>query len=328
VARGDSVIRVSIIGDAKKLVGAVNDADKATGGLLKSTAKVVGGSLIAFKAVDAVFDTISGGLDNADTLADAVTRIEGATSPAFAARIHDIAFDFTDIGLSAPEFATLAAKFADFAKSAQISEPLVESITPDIVAIAQAVAATTGKTVDEVIDDIGKAAAGNQKPLRDLGIVIDTSLNPDDQILSILDQLKKKFPDVQKATDDLKGSQDELNAKWDNFTTKLGEALEGPLKGLLDVFSNILDDIPETAKGFEDLGGNIVQFAKNVLGPLGNVRDALEGILNLLNRANSSGGSPGATVNLHSRNPGGSGFSDAEIAAAQKRNRERNGLGT
>jgi hypothetical protein len=294
---------------------------------LKSTAKVVGGSLIAFKAVDAVFDTVAGGLDNADKLADAVTRIEGATSPAFAARIHDIAFDFTNIGLSAPEFADLAARFADFAKAARVSEPLIESITPDIVKIAQAVAATTGKTVDEVLDDIGKAAQGNKRSVIDLGIVIDKTLNPDEQITSILDQLKKKFPDVITATDDLKGSQDELNAKWDNFTTKLGEALEGPLKGLLDVFSNILDDIPETAKGFADLGGNIVQFAKNVLGPLGNVRDALEGILNLLNRANSSGGNPGAIVNLHSRNPGGSGFSDAQIAAAQQRDRERNGLG-
>jgi hypothetical protein len=195
------------------------------------------------------------------------------------------------------------------------------------VKIAQAVAATTGKTVDEVLDDIGKAAQGNKKSVIDLGIVIDKTLNPDQQITSILDQLKKKFPDVITATDDLKGSQETLNAKWTNFTTLLGEALEGPLKDLLDVFSNILEDIPETAKGFADLGGNIVQFAKNVLGPLGNVRDALEGILNLLNRANSSGGNPGAIVNLHSRNPGGSGFSDAQIAAAQQRDRERNGLG-
>ena len=41
MARANSVINVSIIGDAKKLIGAVGDADKATGGLIKSAAKVV-----------------------------------------------------------------------------------------------------------------------------------------------------------------------------------------------------------------------------------------------------------------------------------------------
>ena len=40
MARGKSVIEVAIVGDARKLVSATQDADKATGGLLTSVGKL------------------------------------------------------------------------------------------------------------------------------------------------------------------------------------------------------------------------------------------------------------------------------------------------
>jgi hypothetical protein len=320
VARGDSIIRVSIIGDAKKLVGALGDADKATGGLIKTGAAFLGGAFLASKAVDTAFGIEKDALDNADRLSDALDRISGATTPAFADRIHSISFDMTDIGLSAPQFAELAAHFADFAKAAGVSEPLIENITPDLVTIAKAVAATTGKTVDEVIDDIGKASSGNRKSVADLGIVIDKTLNPDQQILSIMEQLKAKFPDVAKATDDLAGSQDELNAKWENFKTKLGEATEGPLKDVLDIFSNILDDIPQLITDLSNFGKAFETLGRTALAPLGNIRDALEGIIGLLDQ--TRGGTSGATFHVNTTK-----ITDSAIAAANQRDRERNGLG-
>jgi methyl-accepting chemotaxis protein len=327
VARSNSVISVSIIGDAKKLIGALNDANVATGGLIKSALKVAGGALLAGKAVDAVFDIAKDSLENADRFADALDRVARLTTPQFASSLHDVAFSMTDFGLSAPEVAELAASFAAFATAAKVTEPAIETMLPSLLKVAAAVSAQTGKSVAEVVEDIGRAATGSKKVIADYGIVIDKALNPEQQLISILSQLQERFPLVTDATNDFAGAQDELNAKWENFKTKLGEALEGPLKGVLDFFNNVLDDIPETAKGFEDLGGNIIQFAKNVLGPLGNVRDVLEAIVNLLGQKNSSGGSPGSSPNLHSRNPGGRPFSDAAIAAAIARDRERNGLG-
>jgi hypothetical protein len=210
VARAQHTIEVLIVGDARKLVGAFKDVNTATGGVLAAAGK----AFLATKVVGEVFDFAKGALSNADKYHDALDRISGAITPEFAKSIENISGDFSKIGLSAPEVADLAAKFADLAISAQVSEPAISKALPDILTLATAISATTGKTVDEVIDDIGKAAMGNQKPISEYGVVVDKALNPDARLLSILDQLSTKFPDAAKAADDLAGSQSELDAKW------------------------------------------------------------------------------------------------------------------
>jgi hypothetical protein len=278
MATGDSVIRVTILGDAKALTAAIATAD----GKIKNFARTAGGALVggfvAFRAIDAGFSTLQGGLDNADKLADSLTRIEGTTTPEFARQIHEIAFNMTEIGLSAPEVGNLAANFTDLATAAKVSEPTILAMTPQLLEIASAIAATTGKTVDEVISDIGKAAAGNQKAVSDYGIVVDKSLNPDARILDIVDQLILKFPDAKQAADDYAGAQEELGAKWDNFTTRLGEALEGPLAGVVDWMNDMADAIPGAIDGWGMLFNAISNGARTVLGPLGNVADVMRDI--------------------------------------------------
>jgi methyl-accepting chemotaxis protein len=321
VARSNSVISVSIIGDAKKLIGALNDANVATGGLIKSALKVAGGALLAGKAVDAVFDIAKDSLENADRFADALDRVARLTTPQFASSLHDVAFSMTDFGLSAPEVAELAASFAAFATAAKVTEPAIETMPSSLLKVAAAVSAQTGKSVAEVVEDIGRAATGSKKVIADYGIVIDKALNPEQQLISILSQLQERFPKVTDATNDFAGAQGELNAKWINFKTKLGEALEGPLKDVLDVFNNILDDIPQMIEDLSNLAAAFENMGRTALAPLGNIRDALEGILNLAGQIPRSAGGgdfkPWKT----------GGRSDADIAAAIARDRERNGLG-
>lgn len=305
MASADSVIRVTILGDAKALNTAIATAD----GKIKNFARNAGGALVggfvAFRAIDAGFDTLSGGLDNADKLADALARIEGTTTPEFARQIHDIAFNMTEIGLSAPEVGTLAANFTDLATAAKVSEPTILAITPQLLEIASAIAATTGKTVDEVINDIGRAAGGNQKGVQDYGIIVDKALNPDARLVDIIDQLILKFPDAKTAADDLAGSQEELNAKWDNFTTKLGEALEGPLTGVVDWMNDMVDAIPSAMDGWGMLGDRIGDVAKNAVNVLRPVLDIIGNINNALrstsgqfdqNDIRANGGSEGTIV--------------------------------
>jgi uncharacterized phage infection (PIP) family protein YhgE len=322
VARANSVINVSIIGDAKKLIGAVGDADKATGGLIKSAAKVG----IAAGVIDKVFEVIGDSLGKADDFNDAFAVLARTIGKTDAQKIKDMAFDFSNIGLSADEVGTLATQFANLAQSSGIAAPTISALTPDILDIAAAIhAQSPDKTLDEIVSDIGKAAAGSQKPVRDLGVVIDKSLNPDEQLRSILDQLKKKYGDANTAAGDFAGAQDTVTAKFDNFKIKLGEVLDGPLKGVLDVFNNILDDIPQLDKDLRNLGGAFETLGRTALAPLGNIRDALEGILNLLGQV-SSGANTGQSSGLRGRQPGAR-MTDREINAAYVRERERNGLG-
>ena len=100
MSRATSVIDVAIIGDARKLVAATGAADKATGGLVKSTAKIVGTGLV----IDKAFEFLNGALDNADALDDATNRLEGSLGD-LAKPLEDAAAGMDKIGLSRIAFA-------------------------------------------------------------------------------------------------------------------------------------------------------------------------------------------------------------------------------
>jgi len=312
VARGDSIIRVSIIGDASKLLGAVKDADKATGGLLKSAGKVVVGGLLAGKAIDTVFDIANDSLAKADDFNDHLDTLSKLTTPEFARRLHDTAFGMADIGLSAGDVAAAATAFASFATSAGASKPAIEAAIPGLLDVAEAIHAKTGKTVAEVIDDIGKGVAGSAKGLKDYGISVDTALNPDERILSILSQAKTLFGDAKSAADDLHGTQDKINANVDNFKIKLGEALEGPLNDIAKAGLEILDELKDWPGAIGQIGD---AFGK-LLSPLARIRDIVQDVFDLEAHTQQFVVSPGRTP----RN------SDIATRQAVDRDRARNGL--
>lgn len=275
MAKGDSSIVVRIQGDINDITGKLKALDTKLGTFGRVQATV--GRAFA-GGIDEVFSTINDALGKADDFNDALGNIAGQISPEFAQRIHDISGDFTDIGVSSVDVAKMADAFASLATAAGVSQPAIEQLTPKLIDVAKAVSAQTDKPLSEVVNDIGAAARGNQRAVNDYGLVIDKTLNPDANILSILDQLQKKYGDAASATSDFKGQQDQLNAKWDTFLEGVGEGLQGPLAGVLDFFNHVLDDIPRTVKGFQDLAAGIVDFGRTVLGPLGNVNDVLGGI--------------------------------------------------
>lgn len=274
MSRATNVIDVLIVGDAKKLAGAVKDADASMGGLLKSAGKL----FLASAAVSEGFDFIQGSLDKADDFNDAFDNLAGTIGEIDAQKVKDIAFNLTDIGLSADEVGKLADAFASFATAAGVSAPTISALTPQLLDVASAVAAKTGKTLDEVVTDIGKAAAGTQKPVSEYGVVIDKALNPDEQLTSILAQLEAKFGTAKTAADDFAGSQEELGAKWDNLMVKIGDGLDGPLSGILDFINDEIDAIPGAIEGWKMLGKAVEDFGRTALAPLGNVNDLIGGI--------------------------------------------------
>jgi hypothetical protein len=269
-----SVIRVSIIGDTKALDASLTKAQSS----VKTAALGIGGAFLAAGAISKGFDIAGDALAKADDFADSLDRISGTVSPGFAKRIEDVAFDMTNVGLSADEVGTLAANWADLATAAGVSESAITTVTPDLLQLAAAIAATTGKTVDEVIADIGAAARGNQKSVNDYGIVIDKSMNPDARVLDILAQLTAKFPDATSALNDFAGSQDKIQSKWDNMMIKLGEALEGPMQGFADIVSEILDELADWPGAIADIVGAFEGFFKKVASPLATIADIINDI--------------------------------------------------
>lgn len=277
----DAVIRVFFTGNVKELQKAITDVDKSLGGMVSRTAKVAGGVLLGVGVIDKAFDITRTALDNTDRLNDALADISTTVSPDFAQRIEDVAFDMSDIGLSAVEVGELAAHFANLASAAGIAAPDIARMTPDILTVAAAISAVTGKTVDEVVDALGKAASGNEKPIRDLGVDLDAikdGLSPTATFDTFLDRLLEKYPPLTDATAGLEEKQNALNAKFDNLTTKIGPGLEILLSGIVDFFTHVADDIPRTIDMFEDFFGAIFDGAQTALSPLARIRDILEDI--------------------------------------------------
>src|SRR4249920_3031257 len=93
-----TVISVAIIGDAKKLIGALGKADTATGGLLSSAGKL----LVATEVVSKAFDAIGSVVENADRAGDATARINTLLGQTDTKKLTDIAGGFAEIGVSAP----------------------------------------------------------------------------------------------------------------------------------------------------------------------------------------------------------------------------------
>jgi hypothetical protein len=278
---GDSVIRVTILGDAKALNTAINTADSKLKGFAKSTAFALGGAFVGLRALQGGVDFIGDSLQEADRLGDAMERLNLQLGPQFTDRLKDTADNFASIGASTQDILALEAIFADFATTAGIADPQIASLAESVAATATALTLTDeeGRDAQTMLDLVTKAATGSEKAARELGVTLTANATPTQQLVNILAQLDPKLQAATTGTGDLETKQAALQARIETLQGEIGEGLMPAFEGILSFFAAVLEDIPETVKGFEDLGNNIVNFGKTVLGPLGNVRDVLQDIL-------------------------------------------------
>lgn len=321
MARGDSVIRVSIIGDATKLVGAMGQADKATGGLLKSSAKVAVGGLLAAGAVKEIFDFAKDATQEADRLGDAAARLNAQLGPEFAKQIQEASAGFTKIGLSTQDVAEMSANFADLATALGLSDMAIANLAPNVAATAQAMSLLGKGDADTIVEQIGKAAGGSEKAMKALGVTIDDAAVTGAARLTrladtgreiegpltdaelatarlklIMDQLSPSLATATTGTGDLEQKQAELQARVETLSGQLGGPLSDALSSVLGFIIDEIDAIPGAIEGWKMLGAAIEGFARTVLGPLGNVNDLIGGMGDALNNLNKGIGAAGDAV--------------------------------
>ena len=254
MARADSSIRVNIIGDAKSFRNAADDAEKSSG-KIGTAAKKAGAILAGAFAVDAVLDFSQTALGEADRIGDATARLE-AQLGALSQPLIDAAGGMEKLGASRQDVLELEARFVDLGTAAGLSaDELAKAASPATEAAnALALLGLGGGDAATVLDLIGKAAGGSDKPLKELGISLsdtevearalaDTGKDNADALtdgelaaarLALI--MEKLQPRIQAVTDgeaDLEQKQKELGARFETFTGKVGEALEGPLTDLL-----------------------------------------------------------------------------------------------
>lgn len=296
MARGDSSIRVNIIGDAKSLQGAAKDSEKAVGGIGKA-AKLAGGLIAGAFAVDAVFDFAQTALAESDRIGDATTRLEAQLGD-LSGPLIEAAGNMERLGGSRQDVLELEARFTDLATAAGMTADEIarNASGASEAALALSLLGIGGGEAATVLDLIGKAVGGADKPLKELGITLtDTEVearamadtgkdNADaltDQELAaaryelIMEKLAPRITSVTDGTADLEQKQKELEARFETFTGKVGEAVEGPLTDLLGVVIALADNIPRVS----DALGTARENVKSLTGPAKVLADVLEAIL-------------------------------------------------
>jgi hypothetical protein len=337
VARSSSIISVSIIGDAKKLIGAVNAADQSTGGLIKSTVKVVGASVAIRKG----FDLINDSLAEADRRGDAIQRLTNQIGN-LADPLIKTADNFSKIGASAQDMIELEATFADLATSAGVTEPEIAANAEQLSAMALALAQVHDADPSAIMDAIGKAIGGQTRGIKQYGVDLteasvaqramemtgkDNAKALTAQELAaartslIMEAFTPILDQVATGTGDVAQKQDELGAKFETVSGKIGVAVEGPLGSALDWINDMIDAIPAAMDGWGALGDKINDVVGQIQGPLNDLRALVANLLDMFSdlRTQTSGN--------FDRHDSPNGQRDRDIAASLARERERNGLG-
>jgi len=339
MAKSSSIISVSIIGDAKKLIGAVGAADKATGGLVKSGAKI----LATGYGVKKGFDLIGDSLTEADRRGDAIQRLERSIGDLNEPLI-EASDNFASIGASSQDILELEAAYADFATSAGIAKPDIAANAEELAKTALALAQVHDEDPSTILDAIGKAAGGATKSLKPYGVDVseaavnqralaDTGKESAKQLTEqektaarvslILEAFSPIVDEVTSGTGDLAQKQDELGAKFETTMGKIGAGVEGPLSDVLDFINDEVDAIPGAIEGWNMLGDAIVSNAQDAVAPLARLNDLLNEIaFNLTHIGQTPAPTFATGTNFRNSNT-----NDSSTAAAVTRQRERNGLG-
>lgn len=274
MADATSTIRVNIIGDAKSLQAATATAEKSLGGF-GGVAKGIGAGIVAGFATDALLDFTGTALAEGDRLGDAITRLESQIGTGLTRALVDASEGFADIGLSAQDVLDLESAFADTATAMGVTDDQIASLAPKLAEAAGKIALISDSTPDEVIANIGKAAAGGEKALKALGVDLsdaevaaramrDTGKDVP-QLLTdsekaaaayqlVLEKLAPKIDAVSDANGDLEQTQAEVNARIETLTGKVGAAIDGPLNDFLGWILSGVDGLMMMSKWLGTVG--------------------------------------------------------------------------
>lgn len=298
MARADSTVRVNIIGDAKSLEKAADKAEASVGGLGKLAGGLALGAGFAL-AADKALEFGATALGEADRVGDATARLEAQLGK-LAAPLEANATQFERLGQSRGDLLDLEAAVADFGAAAGLSADQTAPLAVNVSEAASALAliGVGGGDAATIVDLIGKAAKGGEKPLSELGISLtdaevatramkDTGKGLPEQLSAtelaaaryalILEKLKPRIDDITGGEADLEQKQLELQAKFETFTGRVGEAIQGPLTEFLTFLVDATGSTEGLRLGLEKLAG----MFKTLLGPLGNAIDGLETFIKL-----------------------------------------------
>ena len=287
MAKSENEIAVDITGNVSSLTTALNLASAKLGGFASSIKGLAIGGAILLGAKE-VINFFDDSIKAAQRTEDAVQHLTGQIGPTFTSNLESVAGSFEAIGATSGDILTLDAKFSDIGTALGLTDPQIANMATHLADVATRMGLVREKDPSDILTTIGRAAGGSAPAARDLGVALDKQLTPAQQLQSILGQLSMIYGDAGPKVDSLQGNQILLNARIREFEEKVGPPAADVLSAIVGFINDELDAIPGAIEGWLALGKVIDGFARTALGPLGNVRDVLQSILDLLGQATAA----------------------------------------
>lgn len=242
-----ATLKVDIVGDSRKLGGAVDDADSRLsrlGGRAKLAGVAIGAGLAGAAVAAGKFavSAISAASD-AQQAFGAVDSIFGK----YAANVKSNAQGAADaVGLSSTAYANMAAILGSQLTNMGRSQAEAAKQTDNLIHLGSDLAATYGGSVSDAVEAVSSLMKGETDPIERYGVSIKQSdinarLAADGltglsgaaakqaqatTVLKLLtEQTSAAHGQFAKQTDTLAEKQQILGAKFDNIKTKIGSAL-------------------------------------------------------------------------------------------------------
>lgn len=235
---------VEILGDAKGLAGALDQAGGKLSSFGASVGKVALGAGAALAGVAAAsVPLINAASDLAETQSK-VGVIFGSASGEIDKFASAAAKNF---GQSKQQAMDAAATFATFGKAAGLSGKDLATFSTDFAGLASDLASFNNTSPQEAIDAIGAALRGEAEPMRRFGVLLDDAsmreealrlglikttkeaLTPQQKVLAaqalIYKQTKDAQGDFARTSDGLANKQRILSAQFANVQAQIGQKL-------------------------------------------------------------------------------------------------------
>ena len=265
MAMGGKTLTVYLAADLKKFNSGLSQAQRGIGGFGSSLTSVLGPALLAAGAAAGAFaiklgiDGVKAAIEDEASLAKLAKTLENVGLAHDTERVEDYISSLErSLGVAdeqlRPAYDRLVRSIGDTGKA------------NDALALSLDIAAGTGKSLDAVVQALGKAYDGNTAGLGRLGVGIDAAVLRTGDMNQITRHLAATFDgQARTSASTYEGQLQRLSTAADNMKEAFGRGLLNALGDTDKTTQNFVDTMEDLEPLLEGIGGAVGKFATTTL---------------------------------------------------------------
>jgi hypothetical protein len=289
-------IKIDILGDASKFKRAVDDVERGAGQMEAKFAGLAGKIAAGFAVIGGA-QFLKGAIDSAGDIGEQLSKLNvlvGDSADELDAWSKTTAKSF---GIARGEALVAAGDFANFFKTAGLSNKAAADMSKEFVELAADMASFNNASPTETLEALGAALRGESEPIRKFGVLLDDAtlrqqaldmglvkttketLPPAIKLqaayAAVLAQTTKQQGDFGRTSESAANQQRILAAEFKELQTEIGlrllpawQEMISLARESLPALSGVAGVLGATAGGMADLAGVVVDVGGAMSGAL------------------------------------------------------------